>query len=567
MNSTLDEMIGGFIFKLIITMKYLFMIFAVVQFISISVSSQVTQQWLSRYEGAVDSSDQAKDIAVDAQGNIYVGATSYGSTSRSDFLLIKYNSAGVQQWAQRYNGTTNWLDDLIAIGLDAAGNIYVTGSTFQSGSIYNIATLKYNPAGVLQWTKVYNGVTNNNDEPEAMKVDAAGNVYVMGITAISGSNRDFLLIKYSAAGNEEWVKTYGGTSNGSDLPQGIALDNSGNIYLTGYTNNTGTGADFTTIKYNSGGSEVWAKKFSGAGGNTAEMGYAVALDPLGNIYATGRGSMGNNSDMLTIKYNSAGDTLWTRKYGTVTYYDQGSFIIVYDENNIYVSGSTYNPDEDIVTLKYDGTGAQIWVKEFDGSGMDNGDMGLQEDFPRDLALDAQGNLYMAGIAYQSGSFHDFVIIKYTPEGVDEWTQFYNGPANQTDGASAVALDAGGNVYVTGTSEYSANNNNDCITIKYSQPIGIHNISIGIPKDFSLGQNYPNPFNPVTNIDFELPVGSKVSLTVYDISGKVVETLVSSVLNAGKYRVDWDASKYSSGVYFYKIETDKFSNIKKMILVK
>lgn len=98
------------------------------------------------------------------------------------------------------------------------------------------------------------------------------------------------------------------------------------------------------------------------------------------------------------------------------------------------------------------------------------------------------------------------------------------------------------------------------------PIGIIQIS-SVAKDFSLEQNYPNPFNPATKINFSIPKISFSKLVVYDILGREVETLVQEQLKPGEYEVDWDASKYSSGMYFYKLITEHYTNIKKMVLVK
>jgi hypothetical protein len=97
--------------------------------------------------------------------------------------------------------------------------------------------------------------------------------------------------------------------------------------------------------------------------------------------------------------------------------------------------------------------------------------------------------------------------------------------------------------------------------------GISQIGTEIPKGYSLEQNYPNPFNPVTNIRFSIPKSSIVKLSVYDIAGKEVGTLVSGSLNAGIYNADLDASGLSSGVYFYRLVTDGYTDTKKMILVK
>lgn len=89
----------------------------------------------------------------------------------------------------------------------------------------------------------------------------------------------------------------------------------------------------------------------------------------------------------------------------------------------------------------------------------------------------------------------------------------------------------------------------------------------IPASYKLNQNYPNPFNPVTKISFALPKQGFVTLKVYDILGKEVATLVNEVKNQGSYSVDFNASNFSSGVYFYKLETNGFSDIKKMMLIK
>ncbi len=99
------------------------------------------------------------------------------------------------------------------------------------------------------------------------------------------------------------------------------------------------------------------------------------------------------------------------------------------------------------------------------------------------------------------------------------------------------------------------------------PLALQQISSTVPINYSLGQNYPNPFNPTTNIVFEIPKRGFAELRVFDITGRLVETLLSSELSAGTYQADWDASKYSSGVYFYSLITKDFTQTKKMLLVK
>lgn len=106
---------------------------------------------------------------------------------------------------------------------------------------------------------------------------------------------------------------------------------------------------------------------------------------------------------------------------------------------------------------------------------------------------------------------------------------------------------------------------------YKRPVseltGINQVSGTVPGEFSLSQNYPNPFNPVTNIEFSVPKSAFVKLTIFDITGRELETLLNQDMTPGTYKAEWDASKYSSGVYFYSIEAGEYRMIRKMMLVK
>lgn len=98
-------------------------------------------------------------------------------------------------------------------------------------------------------------------------------------------------------------------------------------------------------------------------------------------------------------------------------------------------------------------------------------------------------------------------------------------------------------------------------------MGIVPIGKEIPREFSLAQNFPNPFNPLTTIKFDIPKESNITITVFDILGKEVETLVNENVKAGEYKVSWDAGRYASGVYFYRLEAGEFITTKKMVVIK
>jgi len=110
-------------------------------------------------------------------------------------------------------------------------------------------------------------------------------------------------------------------------------------------------------------------------------------------------------------------------------------------------------------------------------------------------------------------------------------------------------------------------NNDIVLKTATLSVGLNNTSSIIPSRFAVYQNYPNPFNPTTNIKFEIPKNTFVTLKVYDVVGKEVATLINEERNAGSYNVDWNASFYPSGVYFYSFKAGNFTETKRMLLIK
>ena len=105
------------------------------------------------------------------------------------------------------------------------------------------------------------------------------------------------------------------------------------------------------------------------------------------------------------------------------------------------------------------------------------------------------------------------------------------------------------------------------TARWTTPIGIQNITSELPTEYKLHQNFPNPFNPVTNINFDIIKSGVVKITVYDLLGREVETLVNQDMSPGRYKLDFNAANYASGMYLYKITTNDFVDVKKMLIVK
>ena len=172
-----------------------------------------------------------------------------GAYTKKDYLTIKYNSTGVQQWTATYNGPANQDDAAVGLGLDQTGNAYVTGTSFAGRDPVgeeDYLTIKYNSAGVQQWTARYNGPVSEPDRATAIAVDKAGNSFVTGYS--QGVGLDIATVKYNASGTQQWVARYDGPAHSSDIAYSIALDNAGNVYVAGGDQAIIYNTDFCTIK-------------------------------------------------------------------------------------------------------------------------------------------------------------------------------------------------------------------------------------------------------------------------------------------------------------------------------
>ncbi len=424
-------------------------------------AQQVDTAWVRRYNGTGNFIDRAYAIAVDYSKNVYVTGSSSGSGSLDDYATIKYYHNGDTAWVRRYSASVNLPDRAYGIVVDDSDYVYVSGYSYDSLTNFDYATIKYSPDGETSWVRRYNGPGNSDDYAYAIAVDGSGNVYVTG--SGQGNGLDCATIKYYSNGDTAWVRRYDGPVHSDDYADGIAVDSSGNVYITGFSWGSGTGRDYVTIKYNLYGDELWVRRYDME--NSDDYAYSIAVDGSGNVYVTGVSyGSGTSYDYATIKYDPAGKQLWVKRYNGPpgNSYDWASAIAVDSSGNVYVTGSSYGigTDWDYATIKYDTDGKQLWVKRYNGPGN-------SEDESNSIAIDDSGNVYVTGYSPGSGTSRDYVTLKYDADGNQLWVKRYNGPGNSDDGAYAIAVDGSGNVYVTGES-YGSGTYHDYATIKYVQ---------------------------------------------------------------------------------------------------
>jgi uncharacterized delta-60 repeat protein len=525
------------------------------------VQSQVAEEWVVRHNGPGNDDDGSSSIAVDGSGNIYVAGNRTNASGNQDYAVAKVSPSGSFLWWATYNGPLNGDDYASAIAVDASGNVYVTGYSDGNAGLNDFATVKFNSSGVQQWAQRYDGTVGADDIAYSIAADASGNVYVTGASK-SATSYDFMTIKYNSIGTVVWAVRKDWPQSDNDAAYCLALDASGNVYVTGYKTGTSATFDYGTVKYNSSGIQQWATGYDGPASDV-DIAISIAVDASGNSYIAGASTgTGTGHDNTFIKYNSSGVEQWVVRYdGPASGEDAGLSIKLDAASNVYVAGyrTSIVGGKDYTTAKYTSAGVYQWNAVYNGPG--NG-----EDMAVCVAIDAPGNVFVTGNSVGVGTSADFATIKYNSSGAQQWVQRYNGPGNDYDYGYAMALGLGGTVYVAGTS-IGSGTSDDITVIKYSQTVGIGSNNGEIPSEFSLGQNYPNPFNPETVIRFQIANATDASLVIYDVTGREVLRLVNDQLEPGTYEYNFSGNRLSSGIYFYTLRAGSFTDTKKMILTK
>jgi hypothetical protein len=508
--------------------------------ITIKYNSSGTTEWVSTYDGGGISDEYGNDIEVDASGNVFVAGEANVSGFSNDFLVIKYNSSGVQQWATTYDGPgpDSWSDIAYALKLDGAGNILATGETSGLNGFSDGLTMKLNPSGTILWLSFYVSPNNFDDILTELVIDESGYVYAGGTSdgPSSADTNKFLIIKYDpATGEEMWVAAYNGGLS-AEL-RNLLLDGSGNLIAAG--GGYFDPFNYGIVKYNSSGELQWV-----TGGLEYLYYPTFTLDSEDNVYVTDQiFNDKNDVDLFTARFNESGLQVWSTSYNlpnNVTL----SFVGVDGSDNVIVATSGFNTDE----TRYD-----YLIKKYE-----------QVHLPVDDA-----------ITEVSSDVSSLPLSNGNKNALNAKLQNAISKYNSGD------LNAAKNILLAFLNQLSQFIADGDITQEEAQPIinyvnlilgeiedQLAKISIAvIPGDFSLSQNYPNPFNPSTKIKFDVPAAVNVEISVFNSLGEKVADLVDEVKEAGQYEFSWNATHLPSGIYFYKMKAGEFVSTKKMILMR
>ncbi|HEY0866767.1 MAG TPA: SBBP repeat-containing protein [Fimbriimonas sp.] len=427
------------------------------------VASAQATLWAKRFEYK-GYNDEPRTVQVDSSGNVFVvGGTS--SSGTVDGLVVKYAPNGQRLWFRKI-GKPDLFETLYDAKVDSGGNIVVAGWVRTPTGYGDLFVQKLDPNGTLLWNRIYADPSGYSDQARSLAIDGADNVVVTGLSGATNETTDTIVLKYSASGKRLWAQRYG-TPWILENATKAATDGQGNIYIAGYQQGRDSDYDVFLLKLSPDGAFLWDRRYDGPYGMN-DLLYGLTLDALGNpLLLVGSQTWGEH-DLTVVKVARNGSLLWSDVFSEAIDEQVYGFAIATDtQRNIVVAGRINGPNgADFLTLKYDPNGALRWRSTY------NSPYNL-DDIAQDLALDAQGNVYVTGVSYQAADFYhgkDFLTLKYRPTGALRWARRYDDPWQLGDHATSVAVCPDGNVVVSGSSYLPSIDlppDVDFFTIKYS----------------------------------------------------------------------------------------------------
>ena len=467
--------------------------------------------------------------------------------------------------------------------------------------------------GMITFEKTYGGIYA--DMGNSVQQTRDGGYVVAGMTDPFGTLQfDVYLIKTDSLGTVIWYTTYGGSLADGGYCVQQTLD--GGYIIVGFTQSFGVGYDDVyLVKTDSLGNLMWDATYGDS--LLYEYGYSVQQTSDGGYVVAGHfsGLIDMDTEVYLVKTNSLGDTLWTKTYGDSAY-QQGNSVVETQDGGYIIAGEngfTFGSDSsDVYLVKTDSLGDTLWTRSFGGNLLDRG-YSVQQTLDGGYIIAGETESFGAGST-------DVYLIKTDSAGTVLWDTTYGGSYGDVGMSVCQTLDDGyiitgrtgdfplGDVYLVrtdsvgtllwertygggsfldGGSSVRETSDGGYIVAGFTNSFGAGFFDVYLIKTDSLGrvlgiqeqdrklktksrkslQNKPNPFHGTTMLSYSLPVSAYVTLQVFDITGRLVETLVDETQERGPYQVQWNSKDNPSGIYFCRLRTGDFTDTRKMLLLR
>lgn len=468
------------------------------------------------------------------------------------FVLLTSNSFGQSITWQRTYLQSNFTSGY-CIKQTSDGNYITCGSRFNSGGFI----AKLNSFGDTLWIKYY-PVSEMYSIVEAND----GNYVAIGIST------PLFIVKVTPNGNTVWMQSI--PEAGYDIyPYHINKTND-NCFVVAGKAETGfpsTGSGYF-IKIDNNGNKIWSKIYGPESGRKSFVHVKQLSD--NNYILTGGINPVNTSQIYLVKTNTFGDTLWTKSYGDTNIYENGNSVYqLWDNGFIIIGISNTQYPRKLFTLRTDSIGNLIWYNTY---GEMNSNYGL---FLGDGSVKIEyNNTYIITgykLNYPAIDTLRAFLLNVDSLGNKIWEKTFFSDTIEARGWSVdVCSDSGfvisGQAYPKVVTERTGSPSLLYVIktnkLGETNPIGINPNFNQLPINFRIYPSYPNPFNPITNIKYDIPESSIVTIKIYNSLGQNLKTLVNKLHLPGSYSVTFDGSNYPSGIYF--IDFTNNLNYKKSI---
>lgn len=478
-------------------------------------------------------------------------------------LLILVLTVTGQSFAQitfeRTYGGSSW-DQGNSVEQTLDGGYIITGYT-GAGST-DVYLVKTDSLGDVMWTKTYGG--SGDDRGYSVQQTADGGCIVAGYTRSFGAGLpDVYLLKTDSFGDTIWTSTYGGI----DLDEGYSVQQTsdGGYIIAGRTCSFGPGVTKVyLVKTDSVGAASWSRTY---GADRFDEGYSVQQTSDGGYIIVGSswGPYSDSHDVYLVKTDTVGNGVWTKVYGG-SKSDMGRSVQQTLDGGYIVAGWSYASDVDsydVYLLKTDSLGDTTWSRTYGGS---------RCQFGSSVQQTSDGGYIIAGVGVPSdGSAFDLYLVKTDSVGDTVWTRTYGEEGPCIDSAACVRQTQDGGYVVVGyTTAFGAGLADVYLIKTEGSGVGVEENRPKINVQGSrivLLQNNPNPFRYSTAICYYLPTFSDVTLEIYDIAGRLVETLVNERQGTGVHEVRWDRESNPGGIYFCRLNAGEFVSTRSMVVVE
>ena len=424
------------------------------------------------------------------------------------------------------------------------------------GSNSNYFLVKTDADGDTLWTRIYGG------QLDAVATDimqTADNGYAIAGHAMG----KMYLVKTDSLGTELWTRSYGVEFLVN--AESITSTPEGGFILAGWTSLRPPNPyhDYYIVKTDSSGNAIWSRQYGGRYND-----YAYSIDrcpaPDGGYVIAGASTSNphyNNDldwDIFVIRITEDGDTAWTRYYGTYGIAEESFSVVCAPNYRFVVAGNLLNTHNAVATLLCLGrNGDSLWTASWPPPDWPN-----PRRYARSVALTPEGDFIVCGYLDNEYRVNNGFVAKVDQNGQQFWSMILN---NQSYFYSVQAVNDGG-IILAGRLGFA--DTSDYYLVKLAPDnTGFENERPDIPSTITLSQNYPNPFNAQTAIGYSLFKVPDVSIDIFDITGRKIESLIHSKQQPGENEVVWNAGGKASGVYFYRLKAGEITQTRSCILLK